>query len=200
MASALTRNAPLAIGAPEGEERARARLFSILRRFRVGTLVTQAEHFVHTQPLSVAAVDEGEEEVVFVTVGDSDAAQDVVRHPEATVVFQDARHCASFCGDAEVVQDPWRIGHLWNEHMRLWFPQGPEDPRLVLLSVRGRVAEYWDVSRARLKLTMIRHLARVLEGEPAANEAPPAPPEQHGLVHIAPDIGAADADGKGQPR
>jgi general stress protein 26 len=167
----------------DAHDEARARLFAILRRFHVGTLVTRGEGMVHTQPLAIAEIDEGEEEIVFVAIADSESARDVTRHPQATVVFQDGRHCASWSGTAELVHDPSRILRLWREDMRIWFPIGPLDEGLVLLSVRGRSGEYWDVSRTRRTLTSLRRLGRasVREGDP--------PPEQHAFVRISQDDG-----------
>jgi general stress protein 26 len=172
-------------GSREAADADRARLYGILRRFRVGTLVTRSDGSVHTQPLAVASIDEGEEEIVFVTMGDSDAARDVSRRPETTVVFQDGRHCASWTGTAQITDDPSRVLRLWREHMRIWFPTGPRDERLVLLAVRGDTGEYWDVSRARRTLTTLRRLGRVVERAPEASDPPTH--EQHAYVRIHED-------------
>lgn len=44
-----------------------------------------------------------------------------------------------------VVDDGPRTRRLWKEPHKVWFPKGPDDPDLVLLSVEPEIAEFWDV-------------------------------------------------------
>ena len=41
-------------------------------------------------------------------------------------------------------QDREKAEQLWNSRVAAWFPQGPEDPSIVLIKVTGHTAEYWD--------------------------------------------------------
>ena len=56
----------------------------------------------------------------------------------------------SLTGLATVVNDPAKKKELWNSAVEAWFPQGPEDPSVVLLKVDGNSAEYWDSPGGRL--------------------------------------------------
>jgi hypothetical protein len=50
-------------------------------------------------------------------------------------------------------RDPAKARELWNSGARRWFPEGPDDPRLMILKVEIVQAEYWDVDkRAMIRL------------------------------------------------
>ena len=53
-------------------------------------------------------------------------------------------------GGALVVEDRAKKRELWNSAVEAWFPEGPDDDRVVLLKVDGDSAEYWDSPGGRL--------------------------------------------------
>lgn len=50
----------------------------------------------------------------------------------------------SVSGKAETIHDRSKMEELWNPMYKAWFPEGLEDPDLVLIKVRVESAEYWD--------------------------------------------------------
>lgn len=50
----------------------------------------------------------------------------------------------SVSGRAEIVSDRAHMEELWNPLYKTWFPEGLEDPDLILIRVRVDSAEYWD--------------------------------------------------------
>ena len=50
----------------------------------------------------------------------------------------------SISGAATVVDDTQKAKELWKPNLKTWFPEGLEDPNLVLLKVQAQCAEYWD--------------------------------------------------------
>lgn len=56
----------------------------------------------------------------------------------------------SLTGHARVVDDLAKKKELWNGGVEAWFPNGPEDPEVVLLKVEGDSAEYWESPGGRL--------------------------------------------------
>ena len=59
----------------------------------------------------------------------------------------------SVSGAARTFRDPAKARELWNSGARRWFPEGPDDPRLMILKVEIVQAEYWDVDkRAMIRL------------------------------------------------
>jgi len=51
---------------------------------------------------------------------------------------------ASVSGRARILRDPEKAKALWTPWAKVWFPDGPDDPELVLVNVRVEKAEYWD--------------------------------------------------------
>lgn len=49
----------------------------------------------------------------------------------------------SISGRGRMVDDEAKINDLWFEGLRVWFPGGPTDPELALLSVDVEEARYW---------------------------------------------------------
>ena len=50
----------------------------------------------------------------------------------------------SVSGEASIVADRAKIDELWSPAMKLFFPEGKDDPKLRLIRVRAESAEYWD--------------------------------------------------------
>lgn len=68
----------------------------------------------------------------------------VAAHPAVNVTVGSATTWVSLSGTAVVVDDLARKRELWNPFVEAWFPDGPEDPDVVLLRVVADGAEYWD--------------------------------------------------------
>ncbi|MEO8936848.1 MAG: pyridoxamine 5'-phosphate oxidase family protein [Burkholderiaceae bacterium] len=55
----------------------------------------------------------------------------------------------SLSGDARLDDDHARKEAMWSPMVKAWFPQGVDDPDLVLLRVDVHTAEYWDVKESK---------------------------------------------------
>ena len=55
-----------------------------------------------------------------------------------------SQNYVSVAGTARVVHDKAKVKELWTEGLRVWFPDGPEDPNIALICVKVDTAEYWD--------------------------------------------------------
>ena len=49
-------------------------------------------------------------------------------------------------GKANLSQDKAKMAELWNPYVKAWFPDGLEDPELMLIKVIPTEANYWDSS------------------------------------------------------
>ncbi|WP_338875474.1 pyridoxamine 5'-phosphate oxidase family protein [Spirosoma sp. SC4-14] len=58
----------------------------------------------------------------------------------------------SISGTADELVDRAKIDELWNPQAKAWFPDGKDDPELILLKVHTEMAEYWNASDS----TMVR--------------------------------------------
>jgi len=56
----------------------------------------------------------------------------------------------SISGKAQELDDRAKVEELWNPQAKAWFPQGKDDPELVLLKVHTDMAEYWSASDSKM--------------------------------------------------
>ena len=102
--------------------------------------------FLVSRPLSTRASSFDGKRVWFFTEADSPKVAEIARHPKVNLAYasSDRNTYVSLAGTAEVNRDRRRIGRLWNDAMKAFFPNGKDDPNLVLLEVQVRSIEYWD--------------------------------------------------------
>ena len=102
--------------------------------------------FLVSRPLSTRASSFDGKRVWFFTEADSPKVAEIARHPKVNLAYasSDRNTYVSLAGTAEVNRDRRRIIRLWNDAMKAFFPNGKDDPNLVLLEVQVRSIEYWD--------------------------------------------------------
>lgn len=85
-------------------------------------------------------------ELWFITRAGSAKVEEIEQHHELAISFsdQDRSRYVSLSGSAALVRDRDLIREHWSEMSRIWFPDGPDDPRVALLRVAVHKAEYWD--------------------------------------------------------
>nr|MBA2736564.1 pyridoxamine 5'-phosphate oxidase family protein [Pyrinomonadaceae bacterium] len=66
------------------------------------------------------------------------------RRVNVSYAAPDSNTYVSVSGTAEIEKDRAKIEELWNPIYKAWFPEGLEDPNLILLKVTVEQAEYWD--------------------------------------------------------
>lgn len=86
----------------------------------------------------------------FFSSRDSRKVEHVLANPHVAVTLASASTWVSINGSAEVVEDDQKAKDLWSTDMEAWFPQGPDDPSIVLIKVTGDTAEYWDTPGGRV--------------------------------------------------
>lgn len=89
----------------------------------------------------------------------------VTAHPQVNVTVASASTWVSLTGTARVVTDDARKRELWNAVVEAWFPDGPDDPEVVLLEVTGDSAEYWDTPGGRVA-SLVSFVKAKVTGEP----------------------------------
>lgn len=72
----------------------------------------------------------------------------------------------SITGDLSFVMEKKKIDEVWSEHLKVYFPQGKEDPNLVLIKFVSHWAEYWDQAGIGKKLSYTFQAGKAyLQGE-----------------------------------
>jgi general stress protein 26 len=146
-------------------------VLELLNDFETAMLVTYDGGAMHARPMAVAEVEDSGT-VWFVTDATSGKMADIGNDPNVLLAFQGARRYLTVAGEATVIRSPERIRELWKESFKLWF-DGVDDPRLILLKVEPRDAEYWDTTGIRGLKFAFRAAKAYLAGEPAKKEDDP---------------------------
>ena len=73
---------------------------------------------------------------------------DEVKHNlrQVNVSYSDPKKMSfvSVSGKAEFVDDKAKLKELWSAYLKVFFPQGLDDPDLTLMKVTVNYGEYWD--------------------------------------------------------
>jgi general stress protein 26 len=153
---------------------------SMLQKFDNGILVTHTpDGELRGRPMAVADADE-DGGLWFATGSDTGKVDEIAHDARVLVTMQSPTRYLTIRGRAELVRDRSKVDQLWNDAWRLWFDQGKDDPRLVLLHVRAEEAEYWDRSGLRGLKYAFKAVRSYAKGERATE----ADQDQHGKVRL----------------
>ncbi len=125
----------------------RQKIYEMLESLESAMLVTRATTgHLEARPMRIAEV-EPSGPLWFLTSRASKKVDEIVQDPRVLLVSQDpGGQYLSIAGTARVVDEPLRTRRLWKESYKVWFPVGPDDQEIVLVSVEPEIAEFWDVS------------------------------------------------------
>jgi len=118
-------------------------------------------------------------DIWFVTDRGSGKMDDIRGDAEVNVSMQGGGKFVSLSGHAEVVEDRAKVDELWNEEMKVWFPSGKSDPRLVLLRVDAHEGEFWNNSGLNAIKYLIKAGRAYLRGERPTNDR-----TEHGKIKL----------------
>lgn len=116
----------------------------LLKASRTAFLTTTApDGTLVSRPMAVQEV-EFDGDLWFFSELVSRKVSHIAQQPQVNVTVGSSDSWVSLTGRATVVDDVARKKELWNSIVEAWFPDGAEDPAIVLLRVEGGSAEYWD--------------------------------------------------------
>ena len=122
----------------------------LIRGERFGFLTTiTMDGRLTSRPMTLQEV-EFDGDLWFFAERGSHPVQHIQASPQVNVGVGSGGTWVSFTGHASVVDDVAKKKELLNGGVEAWFPQGPEDPSVVLLRVEGDSAEYLDTPGGRL--------------------------------------------------
>ena len=147
---------------------AREKVHEMIGKARIAMMGTyDAAGAAHSRPM--AAVKHGGDELWFFTRNDSRKVSELVRDPRILLDYadEDGQNYVSLVGRAQVTTDKAKSKELWQEVLRTWFPDGPEDEHIALVRVEVDSAEYWD-SPSSAMVHAYGYVKARLTGEPPA--------------------------------
>jgi general stress protein 26 len=102
----------------------------------------------------------------FVSHDDSRKTRQIGREPLVNVTYASGSEWISIKGRAEIVRDVAKLKEVWDAGVEAWFPEGPEDPKTVLVKVSAEGAEYWDSPGGSLVSSAISFVKSKATGKP----------------------------------
>jgi general stress protein 26 len=124
------------------------------------------------RPMACVWRDDFHDVLWFMTSRQSHKLEEIALTPDVLVSYADpqASEFVVVSGRARIVTDPEIAASLWSEAQRIWFPQGPDDSDLAVISVEMASARYWS-NPASTMTYGAAYLRALLRGEkPAPNE------------------------------
>jgi general stress protein 26 len=98
----------------------------------------------HARPMTVQ-IENDKPPLWFFAAKDHALVQKLADPQRAIATFASKGHdlFATVHGTLSTNNDRAVIDRLWNRHVAAWYPQGKEDPNLVLLRLEAQEAEIW---------------------------------------------------------
>jgi general stress protein 26 len=122
----------------------------LLKDERIAVFTTTApDGTLMSRPMAMQEV-EFDGDLWFFADRNSRKVTHVTANPQVNVATAGSGSWVSLTGSAVVVDDLARKKELWNAAVGAWFPNGAEDPDVVLLRIGAASAEYWDSPGGRL--------------------------------------------------
>ena len=111
----------------------------------IAMLCTLHEDHIHCRPMATSDLDE-EGNLWFFTNEYSPKVDEVEDNNNITLCYTDHDNSKYICinGIGDIVTDRAKMEELFNSSVKNYFPEGLNDPKLALLKVSPKHAEYWD--------------------------------------------------------
>lgn len=120
-------------------------IWALIEEIGKGMLTTWTGSRMRARPM--AAYSDQEEGVVwFLTDRRGHKDEEIGTHPNVCVAFAkpNSDDYVSVSGRATIVKDTAKLEHLWNEYAKTLWPDGPDDPNVVLIRLDPTDGEYWE--------------------------------------------------------
>lgn len=131
-----------------------------------------SEGYLVSRPLSTQKAQFDGEKVWFFVAGDSPKVAEIERNSKVNLAYasKGRNTYVSMAGDAYVNNDPVKIEAFWNDALKAYFPRGINDPKLTLIEVAVRTAEFWDGPGSLIGKAIAFAVARVTKRDDAMGE------------------------------
>lgn len=147
------------------------KIWSLIKDARVAMLTTAHDGRLYSRPM-VASQKRFGGTLWFFTRKSSPKVDEISTHHQVNVAYSSSESMSfvSLAGQAILVNDSAAIDEHWNEWVKVWFPEGKEDPDLALLRVDVDTAEYWDAPSSKVAIAFDYIKARVTGSKPDLGE------------------------------
>ena len=128
------------------------KLKDLLKGTRICMLSTyNEEKGIHTRPMAYQDIDE-ESAIYFFTNEYSTKIDEISVNNEINISFTniDDNNYVVLKAEASLSKDRAKMEELFNPMVKVWFPEGLDDPKLSLIKADVKTAEYWDSTSSKM--------------------------------------------------
>lgn len=129
-------------------------LRKLIDRMKVGMMVTiDPSGLPRSRPLQTLELDDQGRLYFFVGLDSPKIDEMQHEHDRVGISYADSKKqdYVSISGRGRLSRDRARMEELWSPWVKVWFPDGLDDPNLALLVVELERAEYWDAPGSAVK-------------------------------------------------
>ena len=125
-----------------------ARLAELIEDIEVAMLTTRAaDGSLVSRPVETLKLDSNGE-LIFFTASKSHKVEELTDDANVNLAYADPAHrrYVSVRGRARMDRDEDTINELWSPGQKIFFPEGRDDPNLMVLRIRVQDADWWESS------------------------------------------------------
>jgi general stress protein 26 len=138
----------------------------LISDIRMAMLTTAApDGSFDSRPMATQKVEDFDGTVWFLTQAGSGKLAEIADDSHVSLIYADSGggKYVTVKGIASTSRDKAKIRELWNSMYKAWFPEGEDDPSIVVLRVDVNEAESWEASASRL-VRGVKYLAAAATG------------------------------------
>ncbi len=117
------------------------------------------------RPMGAQKVDE-QGNLWFFSEKNSDKNKEIARDKNVQLFFSHPGKSSYLVvnGEAEIIMDKSKIDELWTAMVKIWFPDGKDDPNISIIKVKPTTAYYWDTDGNKMT-NFLKLIASVATGK-----------------------------------
>lgn len=118
-----------------------------------------------SRPMATAKIDD-DGSIWFFTNEYSPKSKEISKENKVLLAYSDPSDntYVTVKGKASFVDDRDKKKEFWSPFVKAWFPDGVDDPKLILIKVEADEVEYWDSSASRL-VVLFSTLKAIVTGD-----------------------------------
>lgn len=157
------------------------KFLNLLKQFHTAMFVTHdGSQNLRARPMYIAHVD-ASGQIWFLTVRECAKVHEIELNTRVHIICQNDRHSyISMSGTASLIEDKAQIAVVWKEPFRVYFPEGIDDPNMVMIAVKPVDGEYWDSSG----VNRIKYLFDAAKAYISGEKIHAHDGEMHGVVKL----------------
>lgn len=146
-------------------------IWTTVEKLQVGMLTTRAGSDMRGRPMTAIARRD-ENRIWFLSDAETHKEAELRQDPRACVLFADPKEhtYVSLSGEVEISRDRDLIKSFWNVAVDTYFPQGPDDPSVILIGFQPEQGEFWDAPSNPLVLAIRFVQAKLTNERPDLGE------------------------------